>query len=189
MVLTVTFASIRVCHLRTSERSLSEVKSRPWKLVRQFFPCTSSDAEFDFAEGVVFVVLKVGERDFEDTAFEGVAGGFQTGRAVDEGFADTVAIDVNCVVFKLLLFLSVYDSEGLRTYSRVLNVEGALIEYQSFRVKGSIVLLQRFSGLAVMPLSEGYQLRRISGKTYFLRPFLPFDKRLFLPTAMIATVV
>ena len=60
----------------------------------------------------------------------------------------------------------------------MLKVEGALTEYQSFRVKGSWVL--------------------------FLRPFLPFDKRLFLivcewagrrikveyahlPTAMIAT--
>lgn len=42
MVLTVTLASINVCHLRTSERSLSEVKSSPWKLVRQFLPWTSS---------------------------------------------------------------------------------------------------------------------------------------------------
>jgi hypothetical protein len=38
VVLTVTLASIRDCHLRTSDRSLSDVKSRPWKLVRQFFP-------------------------------------------------------------------------------------------------------------------------------------------------------
>jgi hypothetical protein len=42
VVLTTTLASMRVCHLRTRERSLSEVKSRPWKLVRQFLPCTSS---------------------------------------------------------------------------------------------------------------------------------------------------
>ena len=42
MVLTTTLASMRVCHLRTRERSLSEVKSRPWKLVRQFLPWTSS---------------------------------------------------------------------------------------------------------------------------------------------------
>lgn len=42
MVLTTTLASIRDCHFRTSERSLSEVKSRPWKLVRQFLPWTSS---------------------------------------------------------------------------------------------------------------------------------------------------
>jgi len=42
VVLTVTLASMRDCHLRTSDRSLSEVKSSPWKLVRQFLPWTSS---------------------------------------------------------------------------------------------------------------------------------------------------
>jgi hypothetical protein len=47
------------------------------------------DAEFDFTEGVVFVVLKVGEGDFEDAAFEGVVGVFETSGAVDQGFADT----------------------------------------------------------------------------------------------------
>ena len=46
------------------------------------------NAELDFAEGMVFVVLQVRERDFEDAAFEGVVGGFQTGSTVDEGFAD-----------------------------------------------------------------------------------------------------
>jgi hypothetical protein len=38
---------------------------------------------------VVFVVLQVRERDFKDSAFQGVVGGLETGRAVDEGFADT----------------------------------------------------------------------------------------------------
>ena len=47
------------------------------------------DSELDFAEGVVFVVLQVGEGDFEDAAFEGVVGVFETGCAVDEGLADT----------------------------------------------------------------------------------------------------
>ena len=46
VVFTTTFASIRVCHFRTRERSLSEVKSRPWKLVKQFFPWTSSTLSF-----------------------------------------------------------------------------------------------------------------------------------------------
>ena len=45
------------CHFLTSERSLSEVKSRPWKLVRQFLPeqvsqvntpCRPSPATRDF---------------------------------------------------------------------------------------------------------------------------------------------
>ncbi len=46
------------------------------------------DAEFDLAEGMVFVGLQVRERDFEDAAFEGVVGGFETSGAVDESFAD-----------------------------------------------------------------------------------------------------
>lgn len=49
------------------------------------------DAEFDFAEGVVFVFLQVGEGDLEDAAFEGVVGVLQAGGAVHEGFADTKA--------------------------------------------------------------------------------------------------
>ena len=34
------------------------------------------DAEFDFSEGMFFVVLEVGEGNFENSAFEGVVGGF-----------------------------------------------------------------------------------------------------------------
>jgi len=34
------------------------------------------DAEFDFAEGVIFIGLEVCEGDFKDAAFEGVVGGF-----------------------------------------------------------------------------------------------------------------
>ena len=47
------------------------------------------DSELDLAEGVVFVILEIGEGDFEDAAFEGVVGGFETGGAVYEGFANT----------------------------------------------------------------------------------------------------
>jgi hypothetical protein len=41
------------------------------------------DAELDLAEGVVFILLEIGERDFEDAAFEGVVGVLETGRSVD----------------------------------------------------------------------------------------------------------
>jgi hypothetical protein len=34
------------------------------------------DAEFDFTEGVFFIVLEVGEGDFKDSAFESIVGGF-----------------------------------------------------------------------------------------------------------------
>merc|ERR1712147_456093 len=42
VVLTSQCASIRDCHLRTRERSLSVVKFMPQKLVRHWEPCTSS---------------------------------------------------------------------------------------------------------------------------------------------------
>lgn len=102
------------------------------------------DAELDFAEGVVFILLEVREGDFENAAFEGIVGVLETGCAVYEGFADTVGFCQRlCGMCR-----------GGFAHSRMLNVDGALIEYQSFRVNGSWVL--------------------------FLRPFLPFDKRLFL---------
>ena len=47
------------------------------------------DAQLDLAEGVVLVVLEVSERDFEDTALQSIVGVLETGRAVDEGLADT----------------------------------------------------------------------------------------------------
>jgi hypothetical protein len=42
LVLTSEWASMRVCHLRTRDLSLSLVKDIPEKLVRQFLPWTSS---------------------------------------------------------------------------------------------------------------------------------------------------
>jgi hypothetical protein len=64
---------------------------------------------------MVFVLLKVGEGDFEDSAFEGVVGVLETGGAVDEGFADAGDI------------VSFYASgvERCISYSRTLNVDGA----------------------------------------------------------------
>jgi hypothetical protein len=47
------------------------------------------DAELDLAEGVVLIVLEVGEGDLEDTALQGVVGVLQTAGAVDESLADT----------------------------------------------------------------------------------------------------
>ena len=82
------------------------------------------DAQLDLAEGVVLVVLQVRERDFEDTAFEGVVGGFEAGGAVDEGFADTVGkIRVRsvflCIVPLLLRQIpQVILSPRSETYSR-----------------------------------------------------------------------
>jgi len=37
------------------------------------------DSEFDLSESVVFVVLEIGEGDFEDTALQGIVGVLETG--------------------------------------------------------------------------------------------------------------
>jgi hypothetical protein len=47
------------------------------------------DAELDLAESVVLILLKVGERDLEYPALEGVVCVLQTRGAVDEGLTDT----------------------------------------------------------------------------------------------------
>ena len=47
------------------------------------------DAELDLAEGVVLILLEIGERGFEDTALEGVICVLETGSTVHEGLADT----------------------------------------------------------------------------------------------------
>ena len=106
------------------------------------------DAELDLAEGVFFVVLQVGERDFDNAALEGVVGVFETGGSVDEGLADAVY----CIRISR-------DGREMIPYSVRSKVLGARTEYQSFLEKGSTVR--------------------------FLRPFLPFERRLFFPTAML----
>ena len=50
------------------------------------------DAETDFAEGVILVLLEVSERDLDNAALERVVGVPQTGRTVDEGLAHTVSV-------------------------------------------------------------------------------------------------
>ena len=47
------------------------------------------DTELDLAEGVVLILLEIGERDLEDAALQSVVGVLETGGAVDQGLADT----------------------------------------------------------------------------------------------------
>lgn len=47
-------------------------------------------SKFDLAECVIFILLEVGEGDFEYPALECVVGILETSGAVDEGFADSV---------------------------------------------------------------------------------------------------
>lgn len=53
------------------------------------FPLHLIDTQLDLAESVVFVVLKIGERDLENTAFQRVVGVLQTSGAVDKGLSHT----------------------------------------------------------------------------------------------------
>lgn len=48
------------------------------------------DAETNFAEGVVLILLEISEGDLDDTALQRIVGVLQTGGAVDEGLADTI---------------------------------------------------------------------------------------------------
>lgn len=45
------------------------------------------DSELDLAEGVVLILLQVGQGDFDYPSLEGVVGVLETGGAVDEGLA------------------------------------------------------------------------------------------------------
>lgn len=77
------------------------------------------DAELDLAEGVVLIVLEVGEGDLEDTALEGVVGVLQTAGAVDQSLADTDnSVSQSNSKFAIFEF-------GWCAYSRVWKVEGA----------------------------------------------------------------
>jgi len=46
------------------------------------------DSQADLAEGVVFILLEIGERNLEDTALKSVVGVLETGGTVDEGLAN-----------------------------------------------------------------------------------------------------
>jgi len=131
VVLTSTCASMRVCHLRTRERSLSDVKSMPWKFVRQFLPWTSSTRSLILRKDCSSSLL----RSASDTS---------TMRPLRESFAFFRPCDLLTSVLPTL---------------RTSKMDGALMSYHSLREKGST--------------------------TFFLIPFLPFERRLFLPTAMV----
>jgi hypothetical protein len=51
------------------------------------------DTELDLAEGVVLVLLEIGERNLEYPALQRIVGVLETGGAVDEGLADTAETD------------------------------------------------------------------------------------------------
>jgi len=77
-------------------------------------------AKLDLAESVIFVVLKISERHFENPALQRIVGVLQTSRTVDEGLAHAA---IGHLLAKSGLQQPQY--EGVKTYSRVWKVEGA----------------------------------------------------------------
>jgi hypothetical protein len=82
------------------------------------------DPQLDLAEGVVLVLLEVGEGDLENTALQRIVGVLQTGGAVDEGLADTVIrgldrqrpeLFAGMSLFFRRFFYSLSDSERRRS--------------------------------------------------------------------------
>lgn len=53
------------------------------------------NAELDLAEGMVFVVLEIRERDFENAALQGVVRILKTAGTVDKGLPDAFRISVS----------------------------------------------------------------------------------------------
>merc|ERR1719369_875397 len=111
VVFTSIFPSIRVCHFFTMDLNLSVVKPMPWKLVRQFFPWTSSQISLNFLKDLSASFSFC--RSARDTSYT-------------RPFSPSEAILVPWVLF----------TKVLPTW-RTLKREGALISYQSFLVKGS----------------------------------------------------
>lgn len=65
--------------------------------------------QFNLAECVVLVLLKISEGDLKDTALEGVVGILQTGSAVDEGLSNTIPEwPLSALIQPLKLFPYIY---------------------------------------------------------------------------------
>merc|ERR1719430_643153 len=77
VVLTSMLPSIRVCHFLTMDLSLSVVKPMPWKLVKQFFPWTSSQ-----------INLEISQRNLIDTSLQTIRGNLGSSSSVDQGLAN-----------------------------------------------------------------------------------------------------
>ena len=156
--MTTTLASMRDCHLRTSERNLSDVKSSPWKLVKQFLPCTSSTLSLTFRNAWSSSFCRSARETSNILPFR-----------ASFAFLRPVVLLTSVFPTLQILAISLVDLGGLCVLA---NLEGrwclenvrqkpglsysprTFTEYQSLRVKGSCVL--------------------------FLSPFLPFERRLFL---------
>lgn len=58
------------------------------KVRQAIFALHFIDTKLDFSEGMVFVILKIGKRDFENSAFQGVIGILQTCGAIHKSLSN-----------------------------------------------------------------------------------------------------
>lgn len=158
MDLTTTLASMRLCHLRTKDRSLSDVKSRPWKFVRQFLPWTSSTLSLTFRNAWSSSFCRSARETSKILPFSASLA-FLRPVVRLTSVLPTLGDISNCWFGRGGMCV-LPDLEGrwcldnVRPGEQMIPMLHTLTEYQSLRVKGSWVL--------------------------FLRPFLPFERRLFL---------
>ena len=166
VVLTVTLASINDCHFRTSDLSLSEVKSRPWKLVRQFLPWTSSTLSLTF--------LNEWSSSFWRSARE-----TSKIRPLRASLAFLRPVVRFTSVFPTLKESVVVCCWWWAAYSLVANVDGAFKLYQSFLANGSCVLFLR----PFLPFDNLLFLRKVRHLSMI------YWGMAYFPTAMIATKI
>lgn len=157
MVLTVTLASMRVCHFRTRERSLSEVKSSPWKLVRQFLPCISSTLSLTF-------------RNAWSSSFCKSASDTSNIRPFSASFAFFRPVVLLTNVFPILETCQplIKDQDRIFLLS---NLKSGRRLFKSARY---------WHGCSNLTFTEYQSLRVKVSCARFLRPFLPLERRLFL---------
>lgn len=132
------------------------------------------DTELNLAEGVVFVLLQIRERNLEDTALQSIVGVLETRGPVDQGLSDTghyVRIVPNLARSRALRCRGrgVLLSDGER--------RGGLYKTQV----SSVVVSDELIRENWQPTLMLYQSLREKGSwVFFLRPFLPLDSLLFL---------
>jgi hypothetical protein len=106
------------------------------------------DAELDLAESVVLILLKVGERDLEYPALEGVVCVLQTRGAVDEGLTDTARETQSALKSYVVSLLQRRDSAAATAAVGVLLSDGE----SSWRLDVVPVLLREGVGLLLETL-------------------------------------
>ena len=136
------------------------------------------DTELDLSESVLVVLVEIGERKFKDSALERVVGVLCSKTRTLDQFLDFFLLDQESMDSNVLN----PEDRLTRVFPtfRVSNMEGALRSYQSEIIESE--------SASCSHLRERHRrdlpLRVKGSTTRFLIPFLPLERRLFLPTAV-----